>query len=229
MKISARSIVSLAQHVDERCRLGGAIDADDALLDSFDRRGVRRDRDLDRVAQHLRGEFGDGARHRRGEHQRLPLGRKLGDDFADVVDEAHVEHAVGFVEHETFDVAETQRIALHEIEQPARRGDKDIDAVEQRADLRAHRHAADRQRGPDAQVAAVGAEAVEDLAGQFARRAEHQDAAALAHRRPRVGGEMMQDRQREGGGLAGSGLGNADHVAARHHESGWSAPGSGLG
>ena len=30
----------------------------------------------------------------------------LRDDFADVVDEAHVEHAVGFVEHEEFDLAE---------------------------------------------------------------------------------------------------------------------------
>jgi len=28
----------------------------------------------------------------------------------------------------------------------------------------------------------------------------------------------MQDRQREGGGLAGSGLGDPDHVAARHDD-----------
>ena len=77
-------------------------------------------------------------------------------------------------------------LLLHEIEQPARRGDQDVDAVEQRADLRAHRHAADHQCGLQTQMAAVGAEAVEDLAGQFARRAEHQDAAALAHRRPRA-------------------------------------------
>ena len=156
-------------------------------------------------------------RHGRGKHQRLPLSRQLGDDFADVLDEAHVEHAIGFVEHEKLDVAKAQRIALHEIEQPARRGDEDIDAVEQRANLRAHRHAADGQRRPQMQVAPIGAEAVEDLAGQFARRAEHQDAAALAHRRTWLGGELVQDRQREGRGLAGTGLGDADDVAARHH------------
>ena len=133
------------------------------------------------------------------------------------MDEAHVEHAVGFVEHQTFDIAEPKRVALDEIEQPAGRGDQNVDAVE-------------RARGPALpigtppiasaalmlQMAAVGAEAVEDLAGQFARRAEHQDAAALAYERLRVGGEMMQDRQREGRGLAGSGLGDSDHVAARH-------------
>ena len=144
--------------------------------------------------------------------------RKFGDDFADVLDEAHVEHAVGFVEHEKLDVAKAERIALHEIEQPARRGDQDVDAVEQRTDLRTHRHAADGERRPQTQMAPIGAEAVEDLAGQFARRAEHQDAAALAHRRQRLGGKLMQDRQREGRGLAGSGLGNADDVAARHQE-----------
>ncbi len=145
-------------------------------------------------------------------------GRKLGDDLTDVVDEAHVEHAVGFVEHEAFDAAETKRIALNEIEQPARRGDQDIDAIEQRADLRAHRHAADRQRALDAQMPAIGAETVEDLAGQFARRAEHQDPAALALGRAWIAGETMQDRHRECGGLAGAGLRNSDHVAARHDD-----------
>ena len=34
------------------------------------------------------------------------LRRQLGDDPADVVDEAHVEHAVGFVEHEHLDAVE---------------------------------------------------------------------------------------------------------------------------
>ena len=148
VKTSARSIGSLLQHVDEQCGLRGAIDADDALLDALDRRGGRRHRDLDRIAQHLRGELGDVARHGGREQQRLPLGRQLGDDLADVVDEAHVEHAVGFVEHEdTRRSSSAQRVALHEIEQPAGRGDEHVDAVEQRAHLRAHRHAADGERG----------------------------------------------------------------------------------
>jgi len=67
-------------------------------------------------------------------------------------------------------------------------------------------------------MAAVSAEAVEDLGGQFARRAQHQAAAALALQWPLVRGEMMQDRQCESGGFAGSGLRNSDHVAARHDD-----------
>src|SRR6202166_3589976 len=52
----------LAQYVDQDRRLGGAIDANDALLDAFDRGGDRYNRNLGRVAQHLPGELGDGAR-----------------------------------------------------------------------------------------------------------------------------------------------------------------------
>ena len=34
----------------------------------------------------------------------------------------------------------------------------------------------------------------------------------------RAGGKLLQDRQREGGGFAGAGLGDPDHVAARHDD-----------
>ena len=88
----------------------------------------------------------------------------LRDDFADVVDEAHVEHAVGFVEHEELDLVKLQPVALDEIEQAAGGRHHDFDALHHRADLAAHRHAADRQRRAQADMAAIGVEAVEDLA-----------------------------------------------------------------
>ena len=61
VKIKARSIGLMPQHVDEHDRLGSPIDADDALFDALDRRGDRRHGNLDRVAQHLRGQFNNGA------------------------------------------------------------------------------------------------------------------------------------------------------------------------
>src|SRR4029079_12540658 len=94
-------------------------------------------------------------------------------------DEAQVEHAIGFVEHEELDLAELQPVALDEIEQAAGGRYQDLDALHQRADLAAHRHAADRQGRGQADVAAIGVEAVEDLAGQFAGGRETQEAAAL--------------------------------------------------
>ena len=176
----------------------------------------RRDRDRHRITQHLRRQVGDRARHRRRKHQRLASRRKLGDDFPDVVNEAHVEHAIGLVEHETFDISEPERVASDQIEETARRGDQHVNAAKQGANLAAYWHTAYRQRRPDAQMSAIGAKAVEDLAREFAGRAEHQHPATLAQCRSLLRGEAMQDRQRECRGLAGSGLGDPDHVVARH-------------
>ncbi len=44
------------------------------------------------------GEAADFGGHGGGEEESLSLGGELGDDTADRLDEAHVEHAVGFVE-----------------------------------------------------------------------------------------------------------------------------------
>ena len=49
-------------------------------------------------------------------------------DLADVGPEAHVHHAVGFVEHEDLELREVADVAAHVIEQPAGRGDDDVDA-----------------------------------------------------------------------------------------------------
>ena len=85
-----------------------------------------------RIAQNLAGNVSHLARHGRREEQGLARLRQHRHDLADVVDEAHVEHLVGFVEHEDFELGERQRALIDEIEQPAGRGDEDVDAVLQR-------------------------------------------------------------------------------------------------
>ena len=47
----------------------------------------------------------------------------------DVVDEAHVEHAIGFVEHQHFDLVEAQRALVNQIEQAAGRRNQHFDAA----------------------------------------------------------------------------------------------------
>jgi hypothetical protein len=64
------------------------------------------------------------------------------EDALDVRDEAHVEHAVGFVEDEEFDEVETHGLLFDVVEQPAGRGDDDLAAFLQFGDLRAHVDAA---------------------------------------------------------------------------------------
>ena len=68
--------------------------------------------------------------------------RQQREDLADVVDEAHVEHAVGLVQHQDLDLAQVDGLLLHVVEQPARGGDDDVDAAAQRIDLRLHADAA---------------------------------------------------------------------------------------
>jgi hypothetical protein len=54
----------------------------------------------------LPAEVGDVVGEGCREQQVLTLGRQAGEDFLHVVDEAHVEHAVGFVQHEDFHVGQ---------------------------------------------------------------------------------------------------------------------------
>ncbi len=75
--------------------------------------------------------FGDPAnfgRHGRREEQRLT---GEGDQFADafdVGDEAHVEHAVGFVDHRKFDPGEQQHCRVRGVvEQSSGRRDQHVD------------------------------------------------------------------------------------------------------
>ena len=205
------------QHFREQARFAGAIDMDHPLLDTLHggRRGSYRNPNW--IAQHMACEIGDLARHGGREEQRLALARQLRHDPADVVDEAHVEHAIGFIQHEDFDAIELNGAALHEVEKSSRCCDQDVDPVGERADLAVDGDAADGERYPQTQIAAVGLEAFDDLGGEFARGTQHQYPAA-AWLRPSAGTrEVIEDGQCESRGLAGSGLRDADHVPRGEH------------
>ena len=146
------------------------------------------------------------------EQQRLAARRELGADLFDVRDKAHVEHAVGFVDDEIFHAHQQQLAAIELVEQAARRGDQDVDAALQQAFLFLEAHAADQQRHGQLQVFAILLEALGNLCGEFARRAENETA-----RHAGTGAAFRQavdHRQHESGRLAGAGLGDAGDVAA---------------
>ena len=156
----------------------------------------------------------DFAGHRRREQKRQALLGQIGNELAHILDEAHVEHAVGFVDDERGAFVEAHLFLAHQIEQAARCGDENIDAVAHRFDLLALAHAAKDDGVAQMQMAAIGFQTVTDLHGQFARRREDERAHAVRARDGAVLRKALQQRQSEGGGLAGSGLRQAQHIAA---------------
>ena len=209
----ARSVSSFLQQVDQKVRLVHLFHEHDLLVDVVGHRRGRRHRHGLGVGLHGRGQAahlgGHGGRKQQGLAR---LGHPVGDP-AHVVHESHVEHAVGLVQDEEFDVVEDQFALLDQVDQAARRGDDEIDAAAQTGDLRARRHAADDDHGAGADVVAVGADVLVDLQGQFAGGRQDQDQGRVALGRG-TRSDVVDDRQRERGRLAGAGLGAGDQVVA---------------
>ncbi len=119
----------------EQRRLGGLRDAHDGLLDLVGGVAALGDLDRRRVAQQRADAVAHGVVDRRGEQKRLPLARHGGGNPFHRGQKAHVEHAVGLVEDEHFDVREVGRTALHEVDEAPRRGDEHVDAAFELGDL----------------------------------------------------------------------------------------------
>jgi hypothetical protein len=111
----------------------------------------------------------------------LPLRGKQRQDPADVVDEAHVEHAVGLVQDQDLDLAQVHGLLLDVVEQAPGGGDEDVDAAAQRVDLRLDADAAEHDGAPDGrQVLAVGADAFLHLRAELPRRRDDEHAHRMA-------------------------------------------------
>src|SRR3546814_12309831 len=79
--------------------------------------------------QELIGQAADLRRHGGREEQRLADLRQQADNALDVGHEAHVEHAVGLVDHQDLHVGEQDLAALEEVDESTRRGDQHVDAA----------------------------------------------------------------------------------------------------
>ncbi len=179
-------------------------------------------RDLDglRIAQQAVGQVADLVAEGGREQQALLFLGHQGQHLLDVVDEAHVQHAVGFVEHQDFDGGQVHEALLLQIQQAARRGDQDVHALLDAVDLGLHAHAAEDDGGVDVQVLRVAAHRFLDLRCEFTRGRQHQGADALAAElvaRHLALREAVQHGQGEGRGLAGAGLGACQQVVAGEH------------
>ena len=126
--------------------LAALFDEEDLLVDLLDGGGLGRHRHLGRVLQKFAGQLADLCRHGGGKEQVLALlGQGLG-DLADRHDKAHIEHLVGFIQNEDFGLRQVGDLLVDMVDQPARGGDKHINAGGQGADLGSVFHAAENNR-----------------------------------------------------------------------------------
>ena len=210
-----RALDLLVTQQDRQQRLLFAlVEEGDELVDALGGAGGRRDLHRLGIVEELVGKLTDRIRHRRREEQGLALLGQHPHDLAQRVDEAEVEHLVSFVEHQDFKHREADETLLDQVEQAARRRDEDVDAARHvlavLVDAGAAEHGCDRHLGE----LTVFAGTLGDLAGQFARRGEHEHAAMRRQHALFVVDELLDRREHEGRRLAGAGLRDAEQIAA---------------
>jgi len=138
------------------------------------------------------------------------------------VDEAHVEHAVSFIQYQNFYMGQVDLALTGQIEQATRAGNQDVDALGNGLHLRVHADAAEDARTDQRQVAGIQLEAVVHLGREFAGRGQYQDpwltwAMALGFVRVTCREQTFENRQGETAGLTGTGLCGDHQVAALQH------------
>ena len=166
--------VFLEDQMLEQRRLVALLHGMDMLLDLLGRGVARAGFHGDRIIEQLVGHAANLVREGRGEQQRLPLGRQQLEQAADVVDEAHVQHAVRFVQHQRLEIREIDGLLGVQVQQATRCGGQDLDAGRQAADLRIDLHATEHHGIAQLQVTGVGSDVLVDLRGQFTRRRDDQ-------------------------------------------------------
>ena len=189
--------------------------ADHILVDAS--RGLAGlDGDGDWIFQKLMDERLDLRRYGGREEKRVAASERrrrwhLREHEFDFVDEAHVEHAVGFVEHDCGIFGEVEALAVDEVAQTAGRADQEIRPVRERLHLRHDRRAADGADRAQGHAAREAAELVLDLLCQLARRYDDQNFLE------RLLQDLIYERDKECRGLASAGVGDADEVFALKH------------
>ena len=187
-----------------------------ALLDAVHRAGHRVHLDKGRVMQDACGQLLDLLGHGGAEHQVLALPGQLGDHLFHIVDKAHIQHPVGFVQNKDLNVGKVQQPLPHQVVQAARAGNEDVHALFQGCDLRSLTHTAKDDGAAQGQILAVGFKALADLQSQLPGRGQDQGADSTLFAGC-AGSQAVEHGQRKGSRLAGTRLGAAHQVPPGQH------------
>ncbi|MDT4829781.1 hypothetical protein FQZ97_632130 [compost metagenome] len=167
---------------------------------------------VQRIAQHLGRHVAQGRAAGGGGEQQglLAVGAEFGDALH-VFGEAHVEHAVGLVQHQHLHFAQVQAAGIEVLDQAAGGGHQHVGQLAQQRRLLLEVLAAGDDAGLDEGELGEALHFLQGLLGQLAGRQQDQRTDAY----PRLGfaDQAVEQRQDEGGGLAAAGLGGHPQVA----------------
>src|SRR5947209_19114825 len=180
------------------------------LVDAVDVLLLRLDSDLDRVVAEPPGELTHVCNKRGTEEGGLAPFRRAPEQPPHLWCEAHVQEAVGLVEHDNEQTAQIEISLLDVVEQAAWRADDDLGAARESALLWTVGNAAIDRDFVRFAVLADRAELPCHLECELARR-DHDESLRPLQRRF----DLFEDGDRERGGLAGAGLRLGKQVAAR--------------
>ena len=146
-----------------------------ALANVVGRARFGGDRHFGWIHQVSGGDALDDGRHGGREQRRLMAIRRFFQDAFDIVDKAHAQHFIGFVQYQRLQLGQVERTLVQVIDDAARGADDDVHAAAQGRQLRAIAlTAVNRQHVEAGNVGGVHLERFGDLDGQFACRCQDQ-------------------------------------------------------
>ena len=204
-----------AQQVDHRIFCirgcdGDRLIGDIAMTAIFANRG-----NAQRIILIAFGKIDNRLRDGRREHQCPAILAGRVEYFFEIFAKAHVEHFIGFVEHRCTEIFEIKRAAFEMIAQTARGANDDMCAAAQLTPFLRSIHTPDTGCNLGTGGLIQPGQFATNLQGQFAGwRDDQRQRFNQKRKTPVVVEQLRRHRQTEGNGLAGTGLGRNDKVAA---------------
>ena len=206
----------LPQQPQQQVPLFGLVHLVKLLFDGVHGGGLGRYLHPHRIVENLLGQVGDFLGHGGGKQQRLPTLGQTGDDLADIVDKAHVQHPVRLVQNEGFNLFQVNVALVAQVVETARRSYQNIHTLADGLHLGHLSHAAENHGAAQGQILAVSFKVVLNLQRQFPCGRENQSPDGLMGT---IGLflEPLQNGDSKGRRFTGARLGAADEVPARQH------------
>ena len=163
----------VANQVAEQGRLAPLVDRVDFLFNLGGGGVLWRHVNLYRIVKQAPGEVANVVGKSRGKQQVLAFFRHQRNNALNVVNEAHVEHAIGFIEHQHFNIVKTNGILLVQVEQATGSGDQYFDTTTQLHHLWINFYTTENHRRAHVQMFTVVEHALVYLCREFTGGGHH--------------------------------------------------------